>query len=51
VWKPDVEQNERIVFNMTPREEAFCRALGGTITADNYFQFIRLAGVPDHADV
>jgi hypothetical protein len=48
-WLPHAEQNERIIFNMTPQEEKFCRENRDRITAETYSEFMSLAGMPNHS--
>ena len=48
-WLPASEKHDRVIFNMTPTEEQFCRANSDTITPDTYSRFISLAGMPEYA--
>ncbi len=46
-WLPSSDMHERIIFNMSPEEEKFCRENQGEITPETYSEFISLAGMPD----
>jgi RES domain-containing protein len=48
-WLSHAEKQDRIIFNMTPQEEKFCRENRDQITPETYPEFMSLAGMPDHS--